>query len=84
MKVLFSPRFEKNFQKLPTRIQQLTLKKLELFESDPKSSSLKVHKLTGKLRDCSAFSVNHSYRILFFTEGGEAVLVDIGTHSIYK
>ncbi|XWK87912.1 MAG: type II toxin-antitoxin system YafQ family toxin [Phormidium sp.] len=84
MKVSFSSSFRRAFKKrikgnvdLETRF----LQKLELFTTDPFEQSLKTHKLSGKLKDLWSFSVDYDERVLFyFTEDGNAVFVDIGSH----
>lgn len=77
--------FEKNFRELPSKIQILAIEKIALFEKEPNNPLLKNHKLIGKLKGYSAFSVNLSYRIIFTYEDSQTVtLINIGTHSIYK
>lgn len=84
MKVSFSSSFRRAFKKrikgnvdLETRFFQ----KLELFTTDPFEQSLKTHKLSGKLKDLWSFSLDYDQRVLFyFTEDGNAVFVDIGSH----
>ncbi len=44
-------------------------------------SSLKTHKLSGRLQELWSFSVEYDLRIVFyFAEENKVVLVDIGTH----
>ncbi len=65
-------------------IEALTVKQ-SLFVINPFHSTLKTHKLTGKLNQYYSFSVTHSYRIIFeFLNKNKAVFVNIGTHEIYK
>ena len=45
------------------------------------SSFIKTHKLSGKLQELWSFSVGYDARVLFyFTDEGNAVFVDIGSH----
>jgi addiction module RelE/StbE family toxin len=84
-KYLYSPRFVKQFKKLPSPIQRLTLKKLKVFEANPFHPNLKTHKLTGKLKPYFSFSINYSYRIIFEIESPKQInILLIGTHEIYK
>jgi mRNA-degrading endonuclease YafQ of YafQ-DinJ toxin-antitoxin module len=84
VEVSFSFSFRRAFKKrikgnvdLEARFWQ----KLELFTTDPFDQSLKTHKLSGKLNELWSFSVGYDERVLFyFTEDGNAVFVDIGSH----
>jgi mRNA-degrading endonuclease YafQ of YafQ-DinJ toxin-antitoxin module len=80
----FSSSFRRAFKKrikgnidLEARFWQ----KVEQFTIDPFDQSLKTHKLSGKLKELWSFSVEYDERVLFyFTEDGNAVFVDIGSH----
>ncbi|MEP0918408.1 hypothetical protein NC981_16380 [Leptolyngbya sp. DQ-M1] len=55
--------------------------KLEIFIANPFDPSLRTHKLSGKLKDLYSFSLEYDERVVFyFTEDGNAVFVDVGTH----
>ena len=84
MEIFYSPRFVKNFRKLPTRIRLLVSEKEKLFLKDMSDPRLKTHKLTGKLSESYSFSINYQYRIIFLLIGDEVIFADIGTHKIYK
>lgn len=54
---------------------------LELFASDPFHSSLRTHKLSGKLKGLWAFVVAYDCRVVFqFLDGQDVLLIDIGKH----
>ncbi|WP_200817598.1 type II toxin-antitoxin system YafQ family toxin [Calothrix rhizosoleniae] len=54
---------------------------MEQFTKDLYNPSLKTHKLSDKLKDLWSFSVDYDERVLFyFTEDGNAVFVDFGSH----
>lgn len=55
---------------------------MERFTTDPFEGPLKTHKLTGKLNDCWAFSVDQDCRVVFMFIKGEkqVLLLDIGSH----
>lgn len=55
---------------------------LELFSNNPFDSSLKTHKLTGKLNGLWAFSVAFDCRVIFkfYDNNKTALLIDIGSH----
>lgn len=84
-KVLYSSRFEKNFERLPLHIQQLAFKKDRLFRRNPFAPSLGTHKLGGKFEGTSAYSVNRDFRVHFYFLSDDVVVyVNIGTHDIYR
>lgn len=85
VKLLKTKDFEKSFDRLPSKIQMLAVKKIYLFRNNPFYSSLKTHKLKGELKNFHSFSINRQYRILFeFLSRNKVLLYDIGTHEIYK
>lgn len=57
-------------------------KTLKLLELNPSHPSLRLHRLSGPLRDLHSVSINISYRITleFLFEDGKIVLVNIGSH----
>jgi len=63
--VVFSSRFEKEFDRLPREIQELAHKKDRKFRADAFNPSLETHKLSGKFEGDWAYSVNRSYRVHF-------------------
>jgi len=85
MEIKISPRFEKNYKRLPNHIKEKAKEKEHIFRDNPFNSRLKTHKLSGKDKECWAFWVDNSYRIKFiFLSIGEVLFLDIGTHDIYK
>jgi mRNA interferase YafQ len=79
-----SPRFlralKKRISKNPELAERYREKLLE-FLHDPYSPSLKTHKLHGRLKDLSAFSLTRDLRIAFyFAEPNKVVFEDIGSH----
>ena len=85
MKTAASPRFKKNYRKLPKKIKELAKDRVEIFKKNPFNSRLKTHKLSGRDKECWAFWITYSYRIKFIFLSNEKVLfLDIGPHKIYK
>ncbi|MCH8986950.1 type II toxin-antitoxin system mRNA interferase toxin, RelE/StbE family [Patescibacteria group bacterium] len=85
MEIRTSPRFEKNYKKLPKRIKEQAKQKERVFRENPFDPRLKTHKLSGKEEGSWAFWINNSYRIKFiFLPSEEVLFLDIGTHDIYK
>jgi toxin HigB-1 len=57
-------------------------KTLKLLELNPSHPSLRLHRLSGPLRELYSVSINISYRITleFLLEDGMIVLVNVGSH----
>jgi mRNA-degrading endonuclease YafQ of YafQ-DinJ toxin-antitoxin module len=57
-------------------------KTIELLEIDPYHSSLRLHKLQGKLRVYYSVSITMKYRVVidFIIKDKEIIPIDIGTH----
>ncbi|MEA3464285.1 MAG: type II toxin-antitoxin system mRNA interferase toxin, RelE/StbE family [Patescibacteria group bacterium] len=85
MLIKVSPRFEKNYKRLPMEIKKKAKEKEIIFRGNPFDLRLKTHKLKGELKNSWAFWINFSYRIKFIFIGNSKVLfLDIGTHEIYN
>ncbi|MEI6511002.1 MAG: type II toxin-antitoxin system mRNA interferase toxin, RelE/StbE family [Candidatus Uhrbacteria bacterium] len=86
MEISYSPNFLREFHSLPSLLQEEVTEKLELFTSVTNHQALKVHKLSGRLRECHALSVNYQIRILFQFVGKpkRAYLLSVGDHDIYN
>lgn len=84
VEISFSSSFRRAFKKRIKGNLDLELKfwqKVEKFTIDPFEQSLKAHKLSGKLKELWSFSLEYDERVLFyFTEDGNVVFVDIGSH----
>ncbi len=81
-------KFEKKlikYAKFDRELFELIRKQLSLFETNEKHPSLRIHKLTGELKDYWSISINKSIRIIYFIENNMAYFVNIGTHDeVYK
>jgi len=83
--IKYTPTFAKNYRKLPDSVKKKAVKREQVFRLDPFTSSLKTHKLSGKLSEYWSFSIDYHYRIVFrFTLKKEILFLDVGTHSVYK
>lgn len=84
IEISFSSSFKRSFKKRIKGNVDLEAKfwqKVERFTADPFDQSLKTHKLSGKLDELWSFSVDYDARVVFyFTDEGNAVFVDIGSH----
>lgn len=47
---------------------------------NPSSSKLRIHKLTGKLKNLHAASITYDHRLVFFFDDQCVYLVNIGSH----
>ena len=85
MEILYSPKFARQYKKLPKEIQMKAEKMEKVFRVDPFDIRLKTHKLSGTLKDFYAFSINHSHRIIFdLPVENVARFYAGGDHSIYE
>ncbi len=85
MKIYYSPKFAKEYKKLPLKVKLLAEKKERIFRKDKFDPQLKTHKLTGRLKNYYSFSIDYQYRIIFeFIEKDVVWFHLIGTHEIYK
>jgi addiction module RelE/StbE family toxin len=74
--------FEKQFKKLPTKIQSKFDERFLLWSADPEDSRLRVHSLHGNYKGYWSFSVTGDVRALYRYEGSEVIIFAlIGTHS---
>lgn len=81
MRIIYSPIFLKRYKKLSLDIKTLAEEKEVIFRKSPKTPSLKVHKLHGKLKGLWSFSVNNSYRIVFEVAKDKTVIFhSVGDH----
>lgn len=85
-KIIFTESYEKRAEKFIKKHPELKdkyTKTLKFLEANPSHSSLKLHKLTGKLSKLHSISINLSYRITiyFIIKEDTIIPIDIGTHS---
>jgi mRNA-degrading endonuclease YafQ of YafQ-DinJ toxin-antitoxin module len=85
MQVAFSSSFKRAFKKKVKgrkEIEELFWEAAALFIQDPFHSSLKTHKLSGKLDKLWSFSIEYNLRVVFYFENNmsKAVFTDIGSH----
>ena len=84
-KIEYSKKFLRSLRKLTEKIIDQAEEKEKIFKDDLFHPILKTHKLSGKDKECWAFWINYSYRIKFtFSDDGDVLFLDIGTHDIYE
>ena len=82
MQVTTSKQFDKQFKKLPQKVQKTFAKRIELFCTDRDTPILKTHKLSGNLKGLWSFNVSADIRVIFDDSYEDIViLVAIGSHS---
>ncbi len=84
MQIELTKHFLKIARNLPTNEQVLLSKKIEIFKNNPKNPSLKIHQLTGKLKNIHSFSLTYSKRVLFTIDKNIYIFMAVGSHDIYK
>ncbi len=85
MNILYSPRFEREYRKLPKKIKELAKIREVIFRNDPFDTRLKTHALTGTLKGSWSFSIDFKNRIIFdFKKNNTVWFHTIGSHDIYK
>ena len=85
-KVLFSKKFNKQFNKLSPAIQSRFAAQLTLWSQEPMNPKLNHHKLTGELAGFHSINVGGDLRALYREYEDNIVEFEkIGTHSqLYK
>lgn len=85
MKIYYSSKFTKEYQKLPLKIKENAEKKERIFRNNPFDEKLRTHKLKGSLKGFLSFSINRKHRIIFeFIDHDTVWFHSVGNHSIYK
>ena len=76
----------KKIKKKDKKLFKRIVKQFALFKIDPKHRSLRVHKLSGRLKNYWSISISKDIRIIYFLRReDEAYFFDIGTHDeVYR
>ncbi len=85
MEIIYSSKFAREYQKLPSEVKDLAEKQEVIFRKNPFNSKLKTHKLKGRLSGFLSFSIGYKYRIIFeFSADKHTVYFhSVGDHDIY-
>ena len=81
--VLFTPRFDRLFRRLPRTIRDATYEKLSLLIVNPAHPSLRVKRIKGTSRIWE-MSITMNYRLTFEMDGERIILRRIGTHDVLR
>lgn len=85
VEILYSPKFARQYKKLPLSLKLLAEKKERLFRENIFDPRLATHKLHGEFADFLAFSINYRYRIIFDFQDKNTVRFHwVGSHDVYK
>jgi addiction module RelE/StbE family toxin len=86
MKIIYSSKFAKEYQKLPHSVKMIAEKHEILFRQNPHDPKLKTHKLKGRFKKFLSFSINYKYRIIFeFSKSKNIVYFhSVGNHDVYQ
>ncbi|MBU1200030.1 type II toxin-antitoxin system mRNA interferase toxin, RelE/StbE family [Patescibacteria group bacterium] len=85
MKIYYSPKFAKEYKRLPKKTKNKAEVIEKIFRQNPFDSRLKTHKLSGKLNQFWSFSINHQYHIVFEIVSKNTIwFLSVGTHQIYR
>ena len=85
MNIEYSPKFARQFKKLPKEAKASAFQCEKIFRDNPFDPKLKTHKLHGTMKEYWAFSISYNYRIGFtFIDGNLVRFHAIGSHDIYQ
>lgn len=85
IEISYSPQFAKMYKRLPMQVKKAAERRELIFRENPHDPRLKTHKLSGRLKNYWAFSIDYHYRIIFsFISENEIHFHAIGTHQIYE
>lgn len=82
MRIRFSKRFRKQYQRLPTPVQAAAQRRLRLWQEDPMNSLLRVHRLEGRMSRFFSINITGDIRALYEIVDDEVYIFEmIGSHS---
>ena len=82
MIIQYTPKFKKQYQKLPQKFQQQFDNRLRLFLTDPTHPQLRVHPLKGSFSGYWSINISGDLRALYLKRGDEVIIFAlIGSHS---
>ena len=81
MRIVLSPSFKRDYQRLPQLIQKQADRKLGLFSKNIRHPSLRVKRVKG-YKNLWEGSITMNYRFLFRVDGDTSFLLYVGTHRL--
>lgn len=83
MKLVYQPRFRRDYQALPPEIKRRADKQIQLLEANPRHHSLRARKMEG-YPDIYEARVTQAYRLTYSLTKDVCSLRRIGTHDILE
>lgn len=78
----YTPKFKKQYKKLPKKFQDQFDERLKLFSIDQINPKFKIHPLKGKFFGYWSMNINGDLRALYLKKGETIIIFAlIGTHS---
>lgn len=85
MRIKYSRKFAKAFEKSPVEIQNAFQQRLLIFVGSPFEKLLNNHPLSGSFRGFRSINITGDWRAVFELDEDGVIFVDMGTHSrLYK
>ena len=87
MKIIFSKKYVKMFDKLQQADQKKVIKTLQAFKKDPFDKKLRNHELKGNKKGIRSIDAAFDLRILYKEKGNHMIvlMLQVGSHSeIYR
>ncbi len=85
MEIEYSPRFLRQYRKLPTTLQDIVDVRVEFLRADPFDICLRTHKLQGRLKGYHACELTASARMIILLFLPDRIrLMAVGEHDIYE
>jgi hypothetical protein len=84
MAFLYTRRFLRSLSKLPEEVQNDVIVAVERFKKKSEHKTLRLHKLSGRMKKYYAFSANFSFRIIVEIGAKDVYFLDVGTHDVYE
>ena len=82
MVIQYLPQLKKQYQKLPTKLQERFDERLKLFLDDPTNPQLRVYPLKGKYGGYWSMNISGDLRAIYFNQEDTIIIFAlIGTHS---
>jgi addiction module RelE/StbE family toxin len=82
MKIQYTPKFKKQYKKLPAELQKQFDERLMLFVENPTNPVLRGHPLKGSYSGYWSMNINGDLRAIYLHNGDAFVIFAlIGTHS---
>jgi addiction module RelE/StbE family toxin len=79
----FHKKFEKSFVRLPKRVQEKVMTRIQIFQEDQHHPLLNNHSLVGKYDGYRSINITGDYRAVYkvIVIDRETLFIFIGTHS---